>query len=154
MTTPTPEDLERIVGRALAALPEPRAPRTLLPRVMTAVRLAARPWYERGWRTWPSAWQALAVVGLVVLVVGVALVLPSLDRQVDTVVTQVVSPVAAPVEVTVSRVETLGSAALVFWRGLQPLMLGMSVLVVIMCAACAVLATALGRVAFGGALRL
>jgi hypothetical protein len=59
-------DLERFVHGELAALMPPRAPRTLLPRVMAA----ARPWYAREWMTWPRHWQAASVVALVTLVAG------------------------------------------------------------------------------------
>ncbi len=42
----------------LQRLPAPRAPRTLLPRVMAAVELrASTPWYSRAWVTWPRALQ-------------------------------------------------------------------------------------------------
>ena len=52
-------DLERLVDRELKRLPQPRAPRSLLPRVMAAVA-EPRPlkWYSRPWLAWPWALQA------------------------------------------------------------------------------------------------
>ena len=55
-------DLERLIDRELTALPEPRAPRTLLPRIMTAVH-AARPRTSGGWFTWPLVWANLIACG-------------------------------------------------------------------------------------------
>jgi len=60
-------DLEREVDQALRRLPPPRAPRSLTPRVMAAVRVRrAAPWYLRPMTTWP--------LGLQVLVTGLAVV--------------------------------------------------------------------------------
>jgi hypothetical protein len=53
----------------------------------------------------------------------------------------------------VARVNALATAARVFWRAAQPLAGLLLMLVLIMCAACAVFGVALNRVAFGGALR-
>src|SRR5688500_5834544 len=74
-----PADLERLVARELRALPAPRAPRTLLPRVLAAADTSARrPWYSRAWMTWPAAWQAVSVLVLIAGISGAALLLPSL----------------------------------------------------------------------------
>ena len=64
--TMEPDDLERLVHRALADLPMPRAPRTFRPRVMAAVALpdVGHPWF-----TWPWPLQVAAVL-LVVAVVS------------------------------------------------------------------------------------
>ena len=43
-----------LVDRELRQLPSPRAPHTLLPRVLAAVeQWTRRPWYARAWFTWP-----------------------------------------------------------------------------------------------------
>ncbi len=52
-----PAELDRLLDRELTALPRPRAPRTLLPRVMAAAATPAAP-AATGWFTWPRAWQA------------------------------------------------------------------------------------------------
>lgn len=58
------------LDRELAELPRPRAPRTLLPRVMAATMRA--PAAETGWMTWPRSWQAASVAALIAVVAGVA----------------------------------------------------------------------------------
>jgi hypothetical protein len=148
-----PIDLERLADVRLQRLPQPRAPQTLLPRVMAAVRAAARPWYQRAWFTWPAAWQTLSVVALVSIVIGLGLWLPALDTTVDARVNEVVAPVTTPVAEAVAGVQALATAAHVFWRAVQPAAGLLLVLVLVMCAACAVFGAALTRVALGGALR-
>ncbi len=59
---PDNDDLRAIVDRELRRLPTPRAPETLLPRVLAAVDAwTRRPWYTRAWFTWPAAWRAASV---------------------------------------------------------------------------------------------
>ncbi|HET7619217.1 MAG TPA: hypothetical protein VFK20_11970 [Vicinamibacterales bacterium] len=61
--TPADDDLEERIDRALRRLPPPRAPQTLLPRVMTAIQAwNERPWYARPWFAWPTVWRVLSVV--------------------------------------------------------------------------------------------
>ena len=60
--TPADDDLEGRIARALRRLPPPRAPQTLLPRVMAAVRARSeRPWYTRPWFAWPPLWRILSI---------------------------------------------------------------------------------------------
>jgi hypothetical protein len=60
--TPADDDLEGRIDRALRRLPPPRAPQTLLPRVMTAVRARSdRPWYARPWFAWPLVVRVLSI---------------------------------------------------------------------------------------------
>lgn len=66
------QDLEKLLDRELRSLPTPRAPETLMPRVMAAIAArAALPWYQRTWFEWPRGWQvasaALTVAFLVAL---------------------------------------------------------------------------------------
>ena len=68
--------LERRLHRELLRLPVPRAPRTLLPRVIAAVD---RPWYARAWRTWPVAAQAASLVMTVLLLVSTSWLLMSVE---------------------------------------------------------------------------
>ena len=148
-----PNELERLADARLRRLPPLRAPQTLLPRVMLAVRAAARPWYQRDWFSWPAAWQTLSAVALVSLVIGLGLWLPDVQQSVDTRVTETVAPVVTPVIDTVTQMQALATAARVFWRAVQPAAGVLLVLVLMMCAACAVFGVALNRVTFGGALR-
>ena len=57
--TSDPRDL---LHRALKALPAPRAPGTLLPRVMAAAEARRRQTGPRPWFTWPVEWRAAAAV--------------------------------------------------------------------------------------------
>ena len=73
-----PVDLERLIARELAELPAPRAPRTLMPRVLAATVHAGGPAAApTGWSTWPLASQVAAIAALVVVVLGVPLFLSS-----------------------------------------------------------------------------
>jgi hypothetical protein len=65
-------DLERRVHDALRGLPSPRAPETLLLRVMTAVR-TARPWYGREWVSWPPVCQVASALLFATIVVATAI---------------------------------------------------------------------------------
>jgi hypothetical protein len=63
MSDPAPIDLERLIGRALAQLPDLQAPETLFHRVMLAVHVRARrPWWRRSWQGWPAGLQALTLI--------------------------------------------------------------------------------------------
>ncbi|HUF24424.1 MAG TPA: hypothetical protein VMN81_09875 [Vicinamibacterales bacterium] len=69
-----PADLDRRLDRELRALPRPRAPLTLVPRVMAAAaRQAAAPApAPTGWSTWPRSWQTAALAALVAVCAGIA----------------------------------------------------------------------------------
>lgn len=55
----TSAELESRVSCWLDRLPEPKAPSSLVPRVMAELdRMATRSWYQRPWRSWPTALQA------------------------------------------------------------------------------------------------
>ena len=57
--------LEAAIDRELKALPNLRAPETLVPRVMATIeQRAALPWYRRAWQTWPLPLQAAAMLVL------------------------------------------------------------------------------------------
>ena len=136
--------------RALRELPEPRAPRTLAPRVMAIVhaRLAHPPaptWFE-----WPRVWQvaslssALALLGAVV--VGwpflVAWMQPGLDA------------IGARMDAVMETGRlALAFAGVVFRAVWHPLVMPFVLFVTAMTIACATLGAMLGRVALGGASR-
>lgn len=63
---PADDDL---LARELSALPTPRAPRTLLPRVLAATVARPQP-APTGWFTWPLAWRIASVAVGVLTVVG------------------------------------------------------------------------------------
>lgn len=65
-----PADLDRLLDRELTVLPRPRAPHTLLPRVLAAtVRQPPAP--ATGWFTWRREWQAAAVAAVLALASGI-----------------------------------------------------------------------------------
>jgi hypothetical protein len=147
-----PDDLEDVVDRALKQLPGPRAPRTLMPRVMAAIETErARTSSARPWLAWPLAWQVASVTALIVLGVGMARLWPGAL----SVVQQSTPPVFADVTSFVVDVARKASAAAnvtrIVWHALvEPLVGYLLVLVLVMCAACATFGAALGRVALGG----
>lgn len=118
-------DLEQKVGRELRRLPAPRAPHTLLPRVLAAVDAwMNRPWYTRAWFTWPVGWQVASVALLGLFIAGVWLLPP------------------APASVVVTT-----NAGRVLWRTLiEPFLAYAFVVVVIMFVACAAFGAALSYV--------
>lgn len=147
-----PADLERLVDRELRALPAPRAPRTLLPRVMAAVASARRPWYSRAWLTWPAAWQAVSVVVLLAAVAGGAMLLPNVRQAMNSLT--FVAEVQGDVAARARDVEVAATAVRVLWNALlAPVVPYAFGLVLLMCAACAVFGTALNHLVFGKALR-
>ena len=148
-----PADLEHLIDRELRALPPPRAPRTLLPRVMTAMHDAARrPWYSRAWLTWPIGWQIASVCLLLVVSAGTALLMPAVREAAGTFT--FVAGVQGDVADTARDVEVATAAARVLWRALlAPVVPYAFGVVFLMCVACAVFGTALNHLVFGRALR-
>src|SRR5262245_38476495 len=118
-----PADLERLVDRRLRQLPAPRAPRTLLPRVLAAVReWSERPWYQRAWLTWPVAWQIASASALVLFVAVGAALLPTAQSAAGGAVSNVAGGTIARIGVRVSQVEDAVRATRVLWGALvQPL---------------------------------
>ena len=141
-----PDELETLVGDALAELPVPRAPETLLPRVMAAVAAwAERPWYTRAWLTWPISLQIASAAALVLLVAAVAFGMA-----------QAAGP-AALATAAASRVgdagaaaQTIAAAFQTLWRALvRPVAPYAFAIVSMMCAACAACGAALNQIVMG-----
>jgi hypothetical protein len=148
-----PADLERLIDRELRKLPPPRAPRTLLPRVMAAAHESARrPWYSRAWMTWPVGWQVASVCLLFGAIAGAVVLLPTVQAALNTF--SFVSDVSDNVADTARDVEVATTAVRVLWRSLlAPVVPYAFGLVFLMCVACAVFGTALNHLVFGRALR-
>ena len=145
-----PDDLERIVGRALKQLPSPRAPDTLLPRIMAAVDTSAqRPWYRRAWRTWPLTWQvasAIACAALILLIASAGPVNTASTVARTTPASDVISDSVA----FAGRMQDASGVAWTLWRVvLQPLVPYAFALAMLMCGACVVFGVALNYVVFG-----
>ena len=147
-----PADLEREIDRRLRQLPVPRAPRTLHPRVMAAVRIARQTARATGWFNWPLVWQAASVAALVLLVAGFVTIWPSMQALFDVYVSAPVAGVAGRTADRFRSVTDLATAALVVWRVVvHPIVFYALIFVGAMCAACVAFGSALSRVALGGA---
>lgn len=60
------------LDRELKALPVPRAPRSLLPRVLAATTMRGPEAAATGWLTWPRHWQAASIAALLAFVSAAA----------------------------------------------------------------------------------
>lgn len=131
------DDDYRDLEDALRALPLARAPQTLAPRVMAAVRARLQPPVVRTWFDWPVLAQVASLAVFLTLVACAAMVWPS-------------------VELLGARVADHGVIrllALVFRTVWQPVALWFLVCVTVVALACATFGALLGRVALGGASR-
>lgn len=143
-----PSDQRDDLSRALGRLPQLRAPETLLPRVMVAVRAwAMRPWYQRAWFTWPVGWQIATVATLVAMVTLVWQWVPQLPL--PTLTGRWNAPVAALGGDSPSRLSAVRLTAGVFLRAMQPVLFYAFVIVIAMTTACLAAAMALNRAVFG-----
>jgi hypothetical protein len=151
------DDLERLLDAALKQLPTPRAPRTLLPRVLAAVRAhVQRPWYTRAWVTWPAGWQTVSLAALLALFAGAALLTPiargMLDAAIPVAAAGPVADVAGATRGLLRTAETATTAAWILWRVVfAPFVAYALCVVALMCAACAAVGATLNHVAFGKA---
>jgi hypothetical protein len=150
-----PADLESLVDGELRQLPLPRAPHTLLPRVLAAVQhWAGRPWYARAWFTWPLAWQAVSIAALVLIVGAGAMLIPSAQAAAGDAWSTLASGRIGEMAAVARRAMVTINAVRILWSAvLEPFVAYACVLVVLMCLACVAFATALNRVAFGRVLQ-
>lgn len=146
-------DLERLVDRELQRLPAPRAPETLLPRVLAAVDAAARrPWYRRAWFTWPIGWQVASVSLGIIALTTIVMFIPDVTSAARDA--RVVTGVSGEVSSAAQQMESVTTAARVLWRALlAPVVPYAFGLVLLMCLACALFGTVLNHLVFGKALR-
>ena len=149
----TTADLERIIDGELRRLPGPQAPSTFLPRLMAAVREAApRPWYQRAWLGWPLRWQLMSGALFVAVVAGLALVVPSVHAALSSFMAPLSgAPAARAAEIGRAAGPMLRLGRVLWGTLLQPALVYVLALVTVMGVASALVATALGRVALGGA---
>jgi hypothetical protein len=146
----TPDDLERAVGAALRALPSPRAPRTLLPRVL-AVTSGAASWPARGWRAWPESLQAAAAIAAVCTVAAAAAIASGL-LPIDTLFAAAGFDVPAWLAWTRDALGATTAVARTIQRLLlEPAITATLALTLTVALAIALFRSALSRLALGGA---
>ena len=145
-----PDDLENWVTRELGQLPQPRAPRTLLPRVMSAIReLADRPWYSRPWLTWPLAWQVASLAALLIAGVAAYTVSPAATVPYDRL-PGFVARTTADTAALASYLQAALTTTQTIWRTLlQPVSPYAFALVATMSLMCAALGAALNQIVLG-----
>lgn len=125
----TERDLEREIHDALRRLPQPRAPRSLAPRVMQAIAAAARP--NAGWRQWALHWQLLGLVAACSTAVALVVAGSSLAGWISGLATT--------------------RAVVTLWQMFAaPYVLPVVALTAVMCVACALIGAALKHVAWEG----
>ena len=152
-----PAELEREIDAALRRLPAPRAPITLTPRVMTAVRLQSQaPWYRRPWFAWPAGGRlAAATVALLLIGAGIWW-MPSALQVTARTVTELAGSASQYLTweppASVRRVLDVAAAVHAVWRTLLgPLVLYASAFAVVMGGVFALCAAVLTRVTLGRA---
>jgi hypothetical protein len=145
-----PVDLQELVDRELKRLPAPRAPRSLLPRVLAAtVERPETPWYRNAWVTWPRAWQALSIVAVALVAVGAWFAVPPIAALLSSPSLPAVPERVADYGRTASETATV---VRLFWRVLiEPVAVYLFALAISLSLACALIWTALERLALGGA---
>ena len=143
-------DLETLATRDLRRLPAPRAPQTLLPRVLAAVQAwSERPWYAREWFTWPVAWQLASVSALMVILAGGVMVIPTVQAELREITPRLTPAVLTTLPQLVLALATTVNTTRVLWHiVIQPFLPYVAVLVGLMCLMCAMAALALNRVVF------
>ncbi|MEQ1573894.1 MAG: hypothetical protein ABL993_06560 [Vicinamibacterales bacterium] len=143
-----PADLERRVDHALHGLETPRAPLTLLPRVMAAVHArTSLPWYRREWRLWPLGWQLASGVASAVLLVLALSRWPSLELTPGLL--RNTGALDGATELT-NRVDLALAAVQVLWRVVvEPVVPVLFALTMLTCAACMALGLTLNYIALG-----
>jgi hypothetical protein len=146
-----PIDDDDRLERALKTLPSPRAPRTLLPRVMAAIERQAPQPHAHPWFMWRREWQVVSVAAAMFLFAGLGVLLSGPEASVRFA-TQLLARVQPDVLPLVERAASLFGVAGTLWRAvLEPVLQYLLIWIVIMSTACAAFGAALGRVAFGEA---
>jgi hypothetical protein len=145
-----PIDLEQLVDTELKRLPGPRAPRTLMPRVLAAVEAQqrhAKP--AAGWALWPRAWQVAGGAVMAAVLVGIwrltALAQPFLSELLPAVGFGRAAAFTRGADDAATVVRVLWEVLL------QPVATYVSILAISLALACALFWTAVERLAPGGA---
>jgi hypothetical protein len=145
-----PVELESFVDQRLKHLRPPRAPETLLPRVLQAARgWADRPWYARAWLTWPAGWRLASLAALAGLAAGIAWAAPRALSLLPSGASAIAASSATVIQLA-EQVQLAMHAGRILWRALvEPVAPAVSVAVFLLCVVCAACGTMLNRVALG-----
>ena len=133
-------ELEQSTDRALHRLPMPKAPLTLLPRVLAAAAgLARRPWYSRTWFTWPAPLRmGSAIAG--VLLMALTVVFAPQTAQVGAAISHYLAVAIAALPELLELASGIAAVVQIAWHGvLQPVaVFGFAIVVlsVLICGAC------------------
>ena len=133
-------ELEQSTDRELRRLPMPKAPLTLLPRVLAAAaRLARRPWYSRTWFTWPAPLRmGSAIAGAALMALTV--VLAPQTAQLGTAASHSMSVAIDALPGVFDLASRVAAVVQITWRGvLQPVAIfgfAITVFSVLICGAC------------------
>jgi hypothetical protein len=147
-----PAELERWLDRELKQLPGPRAPGTLLLRVLAAAeQQTRRPWYARGWPAWPLAWRAASLAILTLALAGLLVMSVAVEGWLVAALSSVVSHGAVEHLLTVSsHVAAAATAMRVVWQVLvEPVVVMLVLLSGLLYVMCLVFGFALGSLASG-----
>ncbi len=145
-----PIDLEQFIDAELKRLPALSAPRTLLPRVLAAAAAEKpHPQSARGWAVWPRGWQFAGGVVAAAALVGIwrlgAFALPFIAQMLSIGEFGRAAAVSRSADDTATVVRVLWEVLL------QPVATYVSILAISLALACALLWTAVERLAPGGA---
>ena len=153
MTT-DPRDVSVPLHRALKALPTPRAPRTLLPRVMAAAEARRRQPRIAPWFAWPMEWRVATAVAAAVIVGAAWLAWPAIATVGGLVLAHAAGALEARAAAAMPGSAAVAHLAAVAWQMVvQPALGYVLAWMVVMCAVSvaigAAFSEALGRVALG-----
>jgi hypothetical protein len=144
-----PTDLERLVDAELKRLGTPRAPRTLLPRVLAAAAAQQHAKPARGWAVWPRPWQFAGGIVAAAVLAGIwklaALSQPFIGELLPSIGFSRAASFTRGADDAVTVVRVLWDVLL------QPVATYVSILAISFALACALLWTAVERLAPGGA---
>jgi hypothetical protein len=144
------DDLDVVVGRALKELDAPRAPRTLLPRVMAAAAAREERQGVRPWMQWPRSQQIATLAALVLFTAGVAWLVPNMELVMRASATWLASRQPA-LSGGLEGAASFLSVGQTLWQALVgPVLWYVVVWMVVMATACAAFGAALD-LALGGA---
>ena len=142
-------DLQQLLERELKQLPTPQAPEALLPRVLAATVQPGPARSYGGWLAWPRAWQLVSAASLMALIAGAWMLLPLVAAS-NVWLGAPAAP--APITTFVRNAGETATVVRVLWQVLlQPVATYVLVLAISLALACAVLWTAVERLALGGA---